>query len=88
MSVATEDWLERRGRQPYTQEQLRMLAEAILAGETSFSKEKGRRTSCAKWDWKNTATEMDSRAERRNPKDSERSTDLAQTGRGMAGENN
>ena len=30
MSVATEDWLERRGRQPYTQEQLRMLAEAIL----------------------------------------------------------
>ena len=41
MSVATEDWLERRGRQPYTQEQLRMLAEAILAGETSFSKEKG-----------------------------------------------
>ena len=41
MSVATEDWLERRGREPYTQEQLRMLAEAILAGETSFSKEKG-----------------------------------------------
>lgn len=41
MSVATEDWLECRGRQPYTQEQLRMLAEAILAGETSFSKEKG-----------------------------------------------
>ena len=41
MSVATEDWLERRGRQPYTQEQLRMLAEAILAGETSFSKEMG-----------------------------------------------
>ena len=41
MSVATEDWLERRGRQPYTQEQLRMLAEEILAGETSFSKEKG-----------------------------------------------
>lgn len=41
MSVATEDWLERRGREPYTQEQLRMLAEAILAGETSFPKEMG-----------------------------------------------
>ena len=41
MSVATEDWLERRGREPYTQEQLRMLAEAILAGETSFQKEMG-----------------------------------------------
>ena len=38
MSVATEDWLERRGRQPYTQEQLRMLAEAIHAGETSFQR--------------------------------------------------
>lgn len=41
MSVATEDWLERRGREPYTQEQLRMLAEAILGGETSFPKEMG-----------------------------------------------
>lgn len=41
MSVATEDWLERRGYQPYTQEQIRMLAEAILEGETSFPKEKG-----------------------------------------------
>ena len=77
MSVATEDWLERRGREPYTQEQLRMLAEAILAGET-----------CEKWDWKNTATEMDSRAKRRDTKDTERSTELAKTGRGLAGENN
>ena len=41
MSVATEEWLKRRGREPYTQEQLRMLAEAILAGETSFPKEMG-----------------------------------------------
>jgi len=58
MSVATEDWLERRGRQPYTQEQLRMLAEAILAGETSFPKEMGEellvqngigRTQLPKW---------------------------------------
>ena len=57
-------------------------------GRNFISKGNGRRTACEKWNWKNTATEMDSRAERRNPKDSERSTDLAQTGRGMAGENN
>lgn len=41
MSVATEDWLERRFRQGYTLEQLRMLAEDILAGNTSFPEEKG-----------------------------------------------
>lgn len=88
MSVATEDWLERRGRQPLYTGAASYACRSDSCGRNFIFKGKGRRTSCAKWDWKNTATEMDSRAERRNPKDSERSTDLAQTGRGMAGENN
>lgn len=41
MSVATEDWLEERGREPYTMEQIRLLGEAILRGETRFEKKTG-----------------------------------------------
>lgn len=41
MSVATEDWLEERGREPYTMEQIRLLSEAILRGETRFEKKTG-----------------------------------------------
>lgn len=87
MSVATEDWLERRGRQPYTQEQLRMLAEAILAGETSFPKEMGEEL-LVQMGLEEHSYRNGQQSKRRDTKDTERSTELAKTGRGMAGENN
>ena len=39
MSVATEEWLERDYGQPYTLEQIRLLAEAVRAGRTSLPAE-------------------------------------------------
>lgn len=39
MSVATEEWLERDFGQPYTLEQIRLLAEAVRAGKTSLPSE-------------------------------------------------
>ena len=87
MSVATEDWLERRGREPYTGA-TSYAGRSNPCGRNFISKGNGRRTACEKWNWKNTATEMDSRAKRRDTKDTERSTELAKTGRGLAGENN
>ena len=41
LSVATERWLERDFGVPYTLEQIRILAEAISAGETKYRQEKG-----------------------------------------------
>lgn len=52
------------------------LQKRFLREKLHFQRKREEELLIAKWDWKNTATEMDSRAERRNPKDSERSTDL------------
>lgn len=41
MSVATEQWLERDFGVPYTLEQIRLLADAVSGGKTSFPEEKG-----------------------------------------------
>ena len=41
MCVATEQWLEREFRVPYTLEQIRMLADAVSQGRTAYPKEKG-----------------------------------------------
>mgnify|MGYP005767239427 CR=1 FL=1 len=41
MSIANEDWLEGRNRDPYTLEQLVKLAEAIKAGKTKYPEETG-----------------------------------------------
>ena len=41
MSVATEQWLEREFGVPYTLEQIRMLADAVSRGKTSYPQEKG-----------------------------------------------
>ena len=42
LSVATEQWLERDFGEPYTLEQIRLLAEAVSAGKTPYPPEKGR----------------------------------------------
>ena len=42
LSVATEQWLERDFGEPYTLEQIRLLAGAVSAGKTSYPPEKGR----------------------------------------------
>lgn len=41
MSIADEDWLEGRNRDPYTLEQIVKLAEAVKAGRTKYPVEKG-----------------------------------------------
>ena len=41
MSIATEQWLEREFGVPYTLEQIRLLADAVSEGKTSYPKEKG-----------------------------------------------
>lgn len=41
MSVATETWLERDFGVPYTYEQIRLLAEAVLSGKTEYPAELG-----------------------------------------------
>lgn len=41
MSVATEAWLEREFGVPYTLEQIRILADAIMAGRTEYPPEQG-----------------------------------------------
>ena len=41
MSVATEQWLEREFGVPYTLAQIRMLADAVSRGKTSYPQEKG-----------------------------------------------
>lgn len=42
LSVATEQWLERDFGEPYTLEQIRLLAGAIAEGKTDYPPEKGR----------------------------------------------
>ena len=42
LSVATEQWLERDFGEPYTLEQIRLLAGAVTAGKTGYPPEKGR----------------------------------------------
>ena len=42
LSVATEQWLERNFGEPYTLEQIRLLAGAIIEGKTPYPPEKGR----------------------------------------------
>ena len=41
MSIATEQWLEREFGVPYTLEQIRLLADAVSQGRTSYPEEKG-----------------------------------------------
>ena len=41
MSIANEDWLEEKNRDPYTLEQLVKLASAIREGKTKYPVEKG-----------------------------------------------
>ena len=41
MSVATEQWLDREFGDPYTLEQIRLLADAITEGRTSYPTEQG-----------------------------------------------
>lgn len=42
MSVATEEWLDKESEELYTLEQIRLLAEAVMAGKTPCVPEKGR----------------------------------------------
>ena len=42
LSVATEQWLERDFGEPYTLEQIRLLAGAVIEGQTPYPPEKGR----------------------------------------------
>lgn len=41
MSIATKQWLDREFGVPYTLEQIRLLADAVAEGRTSYPKEKG-----------------------------------------------
>lgn len=86
LSVATEEWLEQNIGQEegkrYTQEQVQMLAEAIEAGETPFPKEKGEEL-LVKF---GKAGKMDGKAERGNPQNAERSTELDAACRSVDGE--
>ena len=41
MSVATEEWLDKESEELYTLEQIRLLAEAVMAGKTPCAPEKG-----------------------------------------------
>lgn len=43
MSVASERWLERDFGVPYTLEQIRLLAEAVMEGKTAYPPEQGRK---------------------------------------------
>lgn len=88
--MATEEWLEQNIGQEegkrYTQEQVQMLAEAIEAGETPFPKEKGEELLVKFGIGRKKPAKMDGKAERGNPQNAERSTELDEISGRMAGE--
>ena len=42
LSLATEQWLERDFGHPYTMEQIKLLTDAVMRGETPYTEEQGR----------------------------------------------